>query len=487
MMERGAPAVTAPRRLGLRLNDVLFWTGMALIGAVAAAGLVEPLLSLTRFVPLDPNEGWNALLARIAMHGGTLYPSPAAGQVINNYPPLSFYIVGLAGRAVGDNIFAGRMLSLASMLVVAGNLGLWLRASGAGSRSAWLGAGVFTAFAVTYAQSYAGMDDPQWLAHAIMTSGLVVIWRGQAGSRAIAIAALLMLAGGWTKHLLIPLPIATTWWLLRRSRPAFLTWVGVGAVLLGATALLVWALYGPAFFESLHSARQYSLRHGIKEFRQALRGLAPLIALSLALIAASRSEPREFALVYLGAAAAVAFAAAGGTGVDINAFFDLMIAASLCTALAADAFWDRYGAAVTLILGVCLAQSAASAAPAALRDLRNLDALESRTLADVRLIARLGQGRAACETPELCYWANQDFRVDFFNYGQRLLVGKAPLADCAAVFDGRSIPLIQLDVESNHDSRQLPAPCNALIRQNYRTISAAPRPLGLIMTASGTP
>ena len=399
-----APGRMAPGRLAP--GGVAYGVGVALIGAVVLAGLAEPLLTLTRFVPLDPNEGWNALFSRIAMRGGDLYPSPQTSLIINNYPPLSFYLVGLVGRWMGDNIFAGRVVALASMLLVAVNLFLWLRASGTGARAACLGAGVFAAFAVTYARSYAGINDPQWLAHAIMTTGLVVLWRGGASARAIVVGALLMLAGGWTKHLLIPLPIATTWWLMRRSRPAFFLWIGCCALLLAASTLLVWGLYGSAFFASLHSARQYSLHHGIKLFNKALLCFAPLIALSVLLPwAAPRSEPKEFALVYFGDAAIVAFGAAGGVGVDINAFFDLMIAASLCAALAVDAVWARplpaslrhaqWGPALSLLLGVYLALYGATIAPAALAEVRDLDAFESRTLAATRRIARLGDGRRA--------------------------------------------------------------------------------------------
>jgi len=47
-------------------------------------------------LPLDPNEGWNAYFADAAIHGGVLYPA-ADALITNNYPPLSFYLVGAAG------------------------------------------------------------------------------------------------------------------------------------------------------------------------------------------------------------------------------------------------------------------------------------------------------------------------------------------------------------------------------------------------------
>jgi hypothetical protein len=221
------------------------------------------------------------------------------------------------------------------MLIVGCNVYLWLRATGSTNRIAWLGAGVFAAFAVTYAHPYAGINDPQWLGHALMTSGLVVMWRGNASTRAIALGALLVIAGGWSKHSIVALPIATTWWLLRRSGWAFLTWIACCAVLMAVAAILVWKLYGIAFVHSLLFARQYSMHQAIKDTRTAFKCFAPIIALSLLLLPRARgSQKTEFAIVYLLVAAVVATLASGGIGIDINKYFDLMISASLCAALA---------------------------------------------------------------------------------------------------------------------------------------------------------
>jgi hypothetical protein len=471
------------------IASVMYWGGAALLAATIIFGLVEPIATLWRHVPLDPNEGWNAFFTQTAMHGGQLYPAPGSG-IVNNYPPLSFYIVGLVANVLGDNIVAGRTVALAGMLIVAVNVYLWLRAAGSGVRIAWLGAGLFAAFAVIYARSYAGMDDPQWLAHAIMTTGLVVLWRGNASARAIALGALLIQAGGWTKHLLIPLPIAITWWLLRRSKAAFWTWIAWSALLLGAIGVLVFWLYGAAFFDGLLTPREYSIHQAIKETRWALYTFTPLIVLSLLLLPFVRgSERREFALAYLAVAAVVAFGAAGGSGVDINAFFDLMIAASLCGALAVEALWElrlpgalrtiETGPALALLLGIYLGVYALRVAPETLRNLRGLDALEQETLAATRLIADQGHGRTACEEPELCYWAKNEFTIDFFNYGQRLKLGRRPVVPCASFLDGRNIPLLQLNPRHGHKPGFLPQDCVELIERNYRPLSVST--LGVIL------
>src|SRR5215472_15267788 len=86
---------------------------LVLVVLFCAAGLYRILAAVFLHVPLDPNEGWNAYRAAAAMSGAPLYP-PADALFFNNYPPLSFYLVGAFGRLVGDNIVAGRIVSLAS-------------------------------------------------------------------------------------------------------------------------------------------------------------------------------------------------------------------------------------------------------------------------------------------------------------------------------------------------------------------------------------
>ncbi len=46
-----------------------------------------------------------------------------------------------------------------------------------------------------------------------------------------------------------------------------------------------------------------------------------------------------------------------------------------------------------------------------------------RVIGDIR---RLGGGTAACEELSLCYWAGSAFKVDFFNYGQKLATSALP-------------------------------------------------------------
>lgn len=507
MLSTESSAALKPGTRTTGLDMALYWCALALLAAVVACGFVKPLLTLGRFIPLDPNEGWNAYFGLRAIDGGVLYP-PAGSLLTNNYPPLSFYIVGAVGHLTGDNIFAGRVIALLSLLWVAWSLYFWLRLTGSAVKIGLLGAATFLAYAVTYGRDYVAMNDPQWLAHAIMMSGLLVLWQGKDSTRHIVAASILMMAGGWTKHLLLPLPLAATLWLLWRSRRAFATWAVSSAVVLAASAGLTWWLYGPAFFDSLLAPRQYLRHQAISTTEGALKCFAPVLVLWLITLVRSRfSERTGFISLYLVLSGLIGVAASGGEGVDTNAFFDAMIGGSLAVALAVEALWDRpaagestqngdgslqggnlraaRGPAAALALAVCLVSYAASLARPQIEQIENVGALEKAALEDIQLISARGHGRAACELPGLCYWAKSQFMVDFFFFGQRLKTGRLPASACAATFGGSTIPLVQLDPNPKARRKLLPEYCNAIITSNYRPIRQSS--FGPLMVPVGSP
>src|SRR5215475_10109628 len=104
---------------------VLQW----LLYTIAILAFIWPVYRAFLNIEIVNNEGWNAYFEAAAMGKMPLYPS--ADQLItNNYPPLSFYIVGLAGRLVGDPVLAGRLLSLISVIAIATAVGLSVRRLG---------------------------------------------------------------------------------------------------------------------------------------------------------------------------------------------------------------------------------------------------------------------------------------------------------------------------------------------------------------------
>jgi hypothetical protein len=470
--------------------------GVALLGVVLL-GMIRPLLAIGRYIPLDPNEGWNAYFADAASNGGVLYP-PADALITNNYPPLSFYIVGAIGHLTGDSIFAGRLVALLSLLFVAWSIYRWLTivagpreaaadtaarppASGAAVASqtravypAVVAALTFLAYAVTYGRVYVAMDDPQWLAHALMLGGLLVLWRHPQDTRNIVLGALLMMAAGWTKHLLIPLPVTVSLWLLWRSRPAFATWLVSATSILAIGALIAWWFYGVRMFESLNEPREFMRWKAITEAANALRCFAPLVALWLAALFKERmGERMAFASLYLIISTGVAVFAAGGAGVDVNAFFDTLIALCLIVGLALErlsAGPRSLGAPAAVALAICLIIYGVSVAPVQLRDIRNIDADEQTALQDIQVLEENGHGHAACEMLSLCYWAGSAFTVDFFYFGQKLKTGALPHTACADTFEHGHITMVQLESNPRWRAKLLPNDCDALITTQYQPI-----------------
>lgn len=439
-----------------------------MLAGAALIALVEPLSQLFRLVPRNYNEGWNAFWAEAATRGSALYVAPDS-PIANNYPPLSFHLVGLIGRAIGDNVIAGRLVSLASFVVILGAAYLFLRATGSARRIALAGAVILCVTFAFFGQTYVAVNDPQMLAHAFMLSGLVVLFAFDFSRNAVIAGAVLLLLGGFTKHLLIPLPIALTLWIAMYRRERLVTWLTCFAIGLPLGFWLISNAY-PAFVTELLSQRAYSFHHSVSSTVHALVRFLPLIAIgAIPLVRERRVTPRvALVLMYVVLSIGVGALAAGGEGVTRNAYFDLLIALTLFAACGLESMLERGRARVIAALGVGVLAFAVTTVPQTLRDLRELDALEQDTRATVAMIQQLGQGHAACETLSLCYWARDPFTLDFFNYGRKLRTGSASLDVCEKALQSGAFPVLQLE----YGRRRSPVgerlwPCTPAIQRYY--------------------
>jgi hypothetical protein len=502
-----------------RIESVLYGCGVLLLATTIVLGLLEPLAAIWQVVPRDCcNEGWNALFADVALRGGVLYPD--GPFVVNNYPPLSFYIVGAVGRWVGDNIIAGRLIALASLVVVAGNIFKWLRFTGSSSKIALIGALSLLAMAVVFAPDYVAMNDPQWLAHALMTTGWVLLWRpanrlwsdrkgysrnlaNQTGSSrvtptqsrilhpgtlrpgTILAAVVVMLTAGLIKHLLIPLPLITTIWLARKSRADLRKWlIGSVGLLIVLGPLLLW-VYGPPFFHSLLADRKYSLAYLLPKLEHASIFFAPMLALAAAAFVNWRARERDvFVVLYAMSSFSLGILVSAGAGLDANAFFDAMIAASLLLAIAVEKLSGssapavgpaaHWGSMVAFAAGLYLLARIAIAMPSTLEARRSLPGAERQTLLEVQSIARWGGGAAGCENPALCYWAGQPLVFDVFAFSQKIKTGELSADSCVALFASGAIKLLQLSSRQQPVGiRLFPSKCNSAIRAHYVEIGVA--------------
>ncbi len=385
--------------------------------------LIGPARAIGLHIPLNYNEGWNAYFAVRAMSpaAGPLYPLPGS-LVFNNYPPLSFYLVGALGRYVfADMIVAGRVVALASLLASGGLLSLVVHRLGARGRASIAAGLLLLLFACTFFRDYVAMDDPQWLGHAFMLAGLAVLLKAPVlPARTVIGAALLVLLGGLVKHNLVALPLSLTIWLTLKDRRAAAVWLATAIIGLALAASACWALYGPAIFSDvLHHPRTLQ-PSGILKGAGRLLPLLPMAVLSALLLRPDRQHP---AIVFVGLFAAVACATGlaqrAGAGVAINAQFETLIAVCLAAGLALDRVRARRGAMLAL-MAVPVLVVLPRRLPNAWADLAQA---QPRAQAWQPIIARLAAapGPVACETLALCYWAGKPFAVDLFNLTQSVL------------------------------------------------------------------
>ena len=338
----------------------------------------------------------------------------------------------------------GRIVATASLLASAALAGLCVARLGGGLRGALAASGLMLLFAATTFRAYVAMDDPQWLAHALMLGGLTVLLHDPPDRirlRRVAAAALLVAAGGFVKHSLVGLPLAATAWLALVRPRALAAWLPAAAGAVAAGALATALLHGQhAFAAVLAHHRVFQAAR----LAQALGDQAPLLPmLAIAGLAwQGRRRPSDppmlFAALFVAASLLTGIVQRLGEGVNVNAHFETLAALCIAAGLAVSRSTTPTPAAGTL--------PGRSLGPAALVALAALPALATvpRTLSRswdqaraAPALARSWQpvieriraapGLAGCEMPSLCFWAGKPFVVDQFNLGQSIDTG-APLA-----------------------------------------------------------
>ena len=407
-----------------------------LLGFALAALLAASRFAFT-FAPVstDPDEGWNAMHAALAMGGGGLYP-PMGGLTGTNYPPLSFLITGLAGWLTNDLIIAGRLVAILAIICAGAlifRISFKLTRHRAAAAASLL---LFALYNVTLCRAYLGVDDPQWLAQAFALAGLAVLLpkeeQAQPSTWRLALAALLLVTGGFVKQNLVGLPLAVTIWMLGQSRRGFILWLVFAAVGLAIGFGLSGAVYGTPFFRNLFLApRHYEISRALLKSLPVLLALLPMI-LASAWLGQFRRRDSRLRLLLLAAAAALAtgIAERGGIGVDINAHFEAL---SLLCVLAGAALARVPRAWPWLFLPfIVLVPLAVSKA---WHDIASFPARQASFQAMEAQIRAL-PGPVACEDLAYCYWADKSYRLDFFLYGQILLARRDDSALRRAIANG---------------------------------------------------
>ena len=371
-----------------------------------------------------------------------LYPSP--NQLItNNYPPLSFYIVGAFGRLIGDPILAGRLLSLLAVAMIAVSVALVIRRLGGNRAGAGIGALYFVATMSRGFDSYVGMNDPQLLAQAVMTFGFLAFLGATARDRGYMAPILVMVIAGFIKHNIIAMPLTAFVWLTVRRPHQIVKCVALAVVAVVIGFAACFAIFGPDFFTNMLCPRSYSFRPALDAVGR-LRWVAIGLAAWACVAWTRHTEPGvQLCNLFIGIALAVFFLQKAGSGVADNAAFDLVIAASICVGFVfAHARFlplaDRVGSDVlqiALVTAICVWLVAARSflAIKSFQPVRLVFdpgfqveiAAREKAMADSVASVRATPGNVSSST-FVSYRSGKPFVVDAFNANERIKAGALP-------------------------------------------------------------
>lgn len=418
--------------------------------ALALACAAYPLARAFWDIEIDVNEGWNAYHQVRALSGLPLYrlDSPL---VANNYPPLSFYLVGMFGEIVGDPVLAGRLASLSGLAAIALASGSIVRSAGGQWTEALLAIATLLLLFATVATDYLGMNDPQLLGQAFVMAGLAVYLGGApTGARVLAVAALFS-AGLLIKHNLLAVPVLVTAdLLLRGPGRARLAYLGAGLALGGLSLGLLWGLEGRAFLDQILAPREWSLDRAFLMTIQTLTRIqAPLAVVALLLLLGERRRPDGLILAYLGLGLGQAALFAGGAGTDVNLYFDVFIALAVGAGLALHGLAGRAPPS-GIRIGLALAANAGALIQVPLVlglfavDVGgDLDYRERRFRADVAYLESV-PGPALCQSHLLCFRAGRPMLYDSFNADQAMAVGRLPADSLTGMLRRHEIAVFQV-------------------------------------------
>ena len=434
---------------------VLSRVDTALLGILAVTAtyfLVYPVWRSQFFIEIWFTEGWNAYFQDAAAIGGRLYPEPGA-LTVNNYPPLSFYAIGLLGKIFGDNLFVGRAISLIAVIVVSCEIFCCARTLVGGVAGPAIGSLWYLAIMCHGFPSYVGANDPQLAGEAIMCGGLAMFLARERAGGSVLVPLLIMVVGGFWKHNMIAIPFTAIIWLfMRRGHAAWRPVLLSGFATAGGLAICA-AIFGADFFGNILHPRHYSIDHVIGNIGHLQwSALAMVIWLGWALPTGSLAA--KFTLVHVPIALAACILQWFGDRVFSNAEFDLMIALGIAVGASFETIRTfRY-------FGV----TAAKIAMVSLLILRlivtdrhepllvmfdpsfraQFEANERATYNEVREVAGI-EGLVFCSNKIVCRAAGKSFAVDDFKVEEMVATSAISAQDLAQLLQIQQITTFRND------------------------------------------
>jgi hypothetical protein len=440
-----------------RLAPLALTLGLAVL---AAPFLAHCLAKVPLAAPIDYNEGWNAYHTARLIQGGPLYP-PVEGFPVTpvNYPPLSFLIVGTIARGTGRLVLTGRLLSLASLAAVGYLTFRTVIALTASRLAGAVGALLWLGLVVRLAPAEVGSYDGQMLGHAFNTGALYLHtkWRTDLGRRRIWLLATLCCLGLFVKQLLLAVPLALGIALLIHDRRRFRDFVLASLALLACFAVLTRLLGGEHVLANLLAfERQMDAPQRLGELGALFfeRGGVVLLCPVVLLFAVTKKDSAAL-LAYAGVSLALGIYAAGGVGIDRNAWLDFFLAAALALGTLVGKSHLQSPPRTRALVALAVITTLVPVAAGSWEELGDalaysrLEREEQAYLADVELLRGV-PGPVLVEEPLLGFDAGKEFLFDPFSGSQMILSGRLPesiLTDRLRRKEFAAVVLTSRDVE----------------------------------------
>ena len=436
------------KRIPARLVEII----VAIVASFCVIALARVSLRVGLQTVIDYNEGWNAYFQAASVSSGILYPDH--GMMFNNYPPLSFPIVGLLGKITGDMISAGRLISFLAFLGI--TVGIYAAArmmEASKLKSAF--AATFFAGTILVVVDYVGANDPQMLGTAIGMAGFVCVLGAPHRRIAILFGALVLTLAGFVKHNLIVQPLVLLIWLAIYSRNLALWFAAAGIVFAAVGVAVTNIVCQTNLIADLLLPRLYSVHHGLQLIGKWLViWLVPMGGLAMCARRMTSDRYMVLCIIYVAVAVVIGGFFVGGAGTGSSSLFDVVIALALSTGMALNRWRQQAHQRALFALACVLPLAFVMMA----RHGRNwtpeywLHPYAAERAVTARDIAFLQKQHApiACELLAFCYWAGKPAEVDFFNLSQAVLAGKRSDDALIARINAHEFNAIQVVSLDNH-------------------------------------
>ncbi len=313
-------------------------TLIAIISALIIYSLIFFSYRMSMKITLDYNEGWNVFHTERLLAGQNLYIPVVDHQLTPvNYPPLSFIFIGLISVFTGQVWLIGRIVSAISLLTVAYLIFQIIHHLTKNKLASFLGPLLWLAYMSKMAPHYMFMNDPQMLAHvfSVMALYFYIRWREQLDMKRAFLIALFCCLSVFTKHLLVVMPITIAISMFIENRKYFLSYVTSGVLLTILFLFGCWLLGGSSFFANFIDAGRITstdrMFYGLKYLFLKSGGAVLFIPCLIMFFVAKKNE--VIIIIFFILTTCLGVYVSRGYGVDINAWFELFIAASIMLGL----------------------------------------------------------------------------------------------------------------------------------------------------------